>query len=72
MQVSPKEAGFRLQSVSRTTVTTEDGFTTVIRRKRGRTAEEFPSLPTIAAKVHKATMIGVRSSSSLPIVAKNM
>jgi protein tyrosine phosphatase (PTP) superfamily phosphohydrolase (DUF442 family) len=75
MEVSPKEvvsAGFRPQSVSRTTVNTEDGFTTVIRKKRGRTSEEFPSLPTIATKRHKATMIGVRSSSSLPVVAKKI
>jgi hypothetical protein len=61
-------AGFK----SRTTVTTEDGFTTVIRKQRGRTAEEFPSLLTITTKSHKATMIWVRSSSSLPIVAKKI
>jgi hypothetical protein len=68
--VSPKEvvsAGFKYR-----TVTTEDGFTTVIRKQMGRTAEEFPCLPTIAVKSHKATMIGARSSSSLPIVAKKI
>jgi hypothetical protein len=74
-KLSSKEAvsaGLRPQSVSRTTVITEDGFTTVSRKKRGRTAEEFPSLPTIAAKSHKSTTIRVRSSSSLPIVAKKI
>jgi hypothetical protein len=28
--------------------------------------ERFPSLPTVPAKSHKATMMGIRSSSSLP------
>jgi hypothetical protein len=33
-------------------------------------AEDFPGLPTVPAKTHNATMIGVRTSSSLRIVAR--
>jgi hypothetical protein len=65
------DGAYSTQSVSKTTdIAAHDGFTTVTRKKRGRIAEDFHSLPTVPVKTHKATVIGVRSSSSLPIVAR--
>jgi hypothetical protein len=58
------------QSVTKTCIAAHDGFKTVTSKKWDTIAEDFPNLPALPPKSHKAKTITVRITSSLPVVVR--